>query len=79
MPALTPVKVIAAKPHKTGKIPETLGVLLGAMAARKSFISQAQIDTQEYWSCQRDLADLERRWAEAEKVWATHIAKEEKK
>lgn len=79
MPTLTPVKVIAAKPHKIGKIPETLGCLLGAMSVRKSFISQAYVDTEEYWSCQRDLADLERRWAEAEKVWATHIAKEEKK
>jgi hypothetical protein len=79
MPALTPVAVIPAKPHKVGKMPETLGSLLGAMSVRRSFISQAYNDSQEYWSCQRDLAELERRWAEAEKVWAAHVGKEDKK
>jgi hypothetical protein len=79
MPTLTPVRVIPAKPHKIGKIPETLGSLLAAMSVREAFIGQTQPDTQEYWSCQRDLAELERRWAEAEKVWAAHVGKEDKK
>ncbi len=65
--------------HKPCTIPETLGSLLGAMSVRRSFISQAYHDSQEYWSCQRDLAELERRWAEAEKVWAAHVKKEYKK
>ena len=68
-----------AKPIDFGPLPETLGTLLGAMAVRKRFIAQAWDDSQEYWKCQRDLAALERRWAEAEKVWAQHIAKEKGK
>lgn len=79
MPVLTPPAAIPTKPHKIGSIPETLGVLLGAMEIRRSFIKQTQyVSDEEYWRCQRDLADLERRWAEAEKVWAAHIAKEKK-
>ena len=78
MPVLTPPVAIPTKPHKIGSIPETLGVLLGAMEIRRSFIKQAYGDSEEYWRCQRDLADLERRWAEAEQVWAAHIAKEKK-
>ena len=77
MPVLTPSTAPAAKPHKIGTLPETLGVLLGAMKIRRAFIKQAQyVSDEEYWRCQRDLADLERRWAEAEQVWAAHIAKE---
>ena len=80
MPVLTPSTAPPARPHKIGTIPETLGVLLGAMKIRRAFIKQAQyVSDEEYWRCQRDLADLERRWAEAEKVWAAHIAKEGKK
>lgn len=79
MPTLTPVAVIPAKPCRVGNIPETLSSLLGAMSVRRSFISQTYGDSQEYWSCQRDLAELERRWAEAEKVWAAHVGKEDKK
>lgn len=77
MPVLTPPTAPPAKPHKVGTIPETLGVLLGAMEIRRAFIAQTQyVTSDEYWRCQRDLADLERRWAEAEQVWAAHIAKE---
>lgn len=79
MPTLTPPAAIPTKPHKIGNLPETLGTLWGAMEIRKRFIAQAWDDSREYWSCMRDLADLERRWAEAEKVWAQHIAKEQQK
>lgn len=72
----TPPIAVASTPIKTAPLPETLGVLLGAMAVRKQYIAQAYTDSQEYWSCQRDMAALERRWAEAERVWADHIAKE---
>lgn len=65
-----------AEPIDFGPLPETLATLLGAMAVRKRFIAQTWDDSQEYWKCQRDLAALERRWGEAEKVWAAHIAKE---
>ena len=76
----TPTIDAPAKPHKIGSIPETLGVLLGAMEIRRSFIKQTQcVSDEEYWRCQRDLADLERRWSEAERVWADHIAKEKTK
>lgn len=74
---ITPPVALAPQPHKIGNIPETLGVLLGAMAVRKRFIAQTQyVSDEEYWRCQRDLAALERRWGEAERVWAAHIAKE---
>lgn len=77
---ITPVIDAPTKPHKIGAIPETLSVLRGAMEIRRSFIKQAQyVSDEEYSRCQRDLADLERRWAEAEKVWAAHIAKEKTK
>lgn len=73
--ATTPPVALAPQPHKIGNIPETLSVLQGAIEIRRSFIKQAQyVSDEEYWRCQRDLATLERRWAEAEKVWATHIA-----
>lgn len=50
------------------------------MEIRRAFIAQTQyVTNDEYWRCQRDLADLERRWAEAEQVWAAHIAKEKQK
>ena len=76
----TPPVALAPQPHKIGTLPETLGVLLGAMEIRRAFIKQTQyVSDEEYWRCQRDLADLERRWAEAEQVWAAHIAKEGKK
>ena len=68
-----------AEPIDFGPLPETLATLLGAMAVRKRFIAQTWDDSQEYWKCQRDLAALERRWGEAEKVWAAHIAKEKEK
>lgn len=64
------------KPHVVGKTPETLRVLLGAMEIRRQFIKQAYDDSQEYWQCQRELANLERRFDEAEAVWAKHLKKE---
>lgn len=72
----TPPSGLSPRSMKVGPIPETLASLLGAMEARKSFIKQAYSDSEEYWQCQRDLADLERRWAEAEAVWAKHLAKQ---
>lgn len=73
----TPTPPIAGptKPFKIGQVPETLRVLLGAMDTRRQFMRQAYTDSEEYWQCQRELADLERRWAEAEAVWAKHIGK----
>lgn len=73
----TPTPPIAGptKPHKIGQTPETLRVLLGAMEIRRQFMRQAYTDSKEYWQCQRELADIERRWAEAEAVWAKHIEK----
>jgi hypothetical protein len=65
-------------PHKIGNVPETLRVLLGAMDIRRQFLKQAYSDSEEYWDCQRELANLERRWAEAEALWAKHVAKEMK-
>lgn len=74
--AITPPTALAPQPHKIGNVPETLSVLRGAMEIRWSFIKQAQyVSDEEYWRCQRDLAALERRWAEAEQVWAAHISK----
>lgn len=73
MPTIT--KLPPVTPHNVASIPETLRVLLGAMEVRRQFIKQAYTDSQEYWQCQRELANLERRWAEAEAVWAKHIAK----
>ena len=69
------MNVEPAKPHKIGKIPETLRLLLGAMDIRQQFIKQSHPESSEYLQCQRDLANLERRFDEAEKVWAKHIAK----
>lgn len=69
------MNVEPAKPHKIGNTPETLRVLLGAMEVRRQFLKQAYEDSREYWECQRELANLERRFDEAEKVWAKHIAK----
>jgi len=70
------MKVEPARPHVVGKTPETLRVLLGAMEIRRQFIKQAYDDSQEYWQCQRELANLERRFDEAEAVWAKHLKKE---
>lgn len=71
----TTTKLPPVTPHNVANIPETLRVLLGAMEVRHQFIKQAYTDSEEYWRCQRELANLERRWAEAEAVWAKHIAK----
>jgi phage shock protein A len=65
-----------AKPHAAGNIPETLRVLMGAIEIRRQFIKQAYDDSQEYWQCQRELANLERRWDEAEALWAKHVSRE---
>lgn len=76
---LTPPIAGPAKPIDFGPLPETLSVLAGAMEIRRHHIKQAWPESHEYWSCQRDLAAIERRWAEAEKVWAEHIAKGKEK
>lgn len=73
------LQALRAKPHVIGDIPETLRVLVGAMETRRQFIKQAYSDSEEYWQCQRDLANLERRFDEAEAVWAKHLKKEKAK
>ena len=75
-PKPTPSTAPASKPVSFKPLPETLAALVGAIAVRKQFIASAYSDSEEFWSCQRDLAALERRWSEAERVWADHIAKE---
>lgn len=66
---LTKPADIPTRPMGVGHLPETLGALLGSMDICKQFIKQAYTDSQEYWECQRRLAALERRFAEAEAVW----------
>lgn len=75
-PKPTPPTAPAAKPINFSPLPETLSALVGAIAVRKQFIASTWNDSEEFWKCQRDLAALERRWSEAERVWADHVAKE---
>jgi hypothetical protein len=42
------------------------------MEAQKQFIAQALTHSEEYWNCQRDLAEMERTFAQANEVWMTH-------
>jgi len=52
--------------------PVSLYTLLGRMEAQKQFIAQALTHSEEYWNCQRDLAEMERTFAQANEVWMTH-------
>lgn len=52
--------------------PVSLYTLLGQMAAKKEFIEQAYSFSEEYWSCQRELAELERTFDQANKLWMSH-------
>lgn len=52
--------------------PVSLYTLLGRMQAQKEFIAQALEHSEEYWNCQRDLAEMERTFAEANEVWMAH-------
>ena len=49
--------------------------LTAKIAVKKEFIAQADSLSEEYWNCQRDLAELERTYDEANKIWLTHQAK----
>jgi hypothetical protein len=50
----------------------SLYTLLGQMAAKKQFIEQSYSFSEEYWSCQRELAELERTFDQANKLWMSH-------
>ena len=52
--------------------PVSLYTLLGKMAAKKQFIEQAYSFSEEYWSCQRELAELEREFDKANQLWMSH-------
>jgi hypothetical protein len=52
--------------------PVSLYTLLGQMAAKKEFIEQSYSFSEEYWSCQRELAELERTFDQANKLWMSH-------
>ena len=62
--------MIVREPKKvdTNK-PVSLYTILGRIASKKQFIEQSYPDTEEYWSCQRELAELERDFAKANEVW----------
>lgn len=62
--------MIVREPKKvdTNK-PVSLYMLMGRIAAKKQFIEQAYPDTEEYWSCQRELAELERTLDKANDAW----------
>jgi hypothetical protein len=50
----------------------SLYTILGKMAAKKQFIEQSYSFSEEYWSCQRELAELERSFDQANKLWMKH-------
>jgi hypothetical protein len=52
--------------------PVSLYTLLGQMAAKKEFIEQSYSFSEEYWSCHRELAELERTFDQANKLWMSH-------
>ena len=62
--------MIVREPKKvdTNK-PVSLYTLMGRIASKKQFIEQSYPDTEEYWSCQRELAELERDFDKANEVW----------
>lgn len=49
--------------------PMSLYTILGKMAAKKQFIEQSYSFSEEYWSCQRELAELEREFDRANQLW----------
>lgn len=51
--------------------PVSLYTILGRIASKKQFIEQSYPDTEEYWSCQRELAELERMFDKANDMWMT--------
>jgi hypothetical protein len=52
--------------------PVSLYTLLGQMAAKKQFIEQSHPHFEEFWNCQRELAELERTFDQANKLWMSH-------
>lgn len=62
--------MIVREPKKvdTNK-PVSLYTLMGRIASKKQFIEQSYPDTEEYWSCQRELAELERDFDKANDIW----------
>lgn len=62
--------MIVRKPKKVEvDKPVSLYTILGRIASKKQFIEQSYPDTEEYWSCQRELADLERDFDKANDIW----------
>jgi hypothetical protein len=56
--------------------PKTLSLfeLTAKIAVKKQFIAQSDPHFEEYWNCQRDLAELERTYDEANKAWMNYQA-----
>ena len=52
--------------------PVSLYTLLGQMAAKKQFIEQSHPHFEEFWNCHRELAELERTFDQANKLWMSH-------
>jgi hypothetical protein len=50
----------------------SLYTLLGQMAAKKQFIEQSHPHFEEFWNCHRELAQLERAFDQANKLWMSH-------
>jgi hypothetical protein len=50
----------------------SLYTLLGQMAAKKQFIEQSHPHFEEFWNCHRELAELERAFDQANKLWMSH-------
>lgn len=67
------VMMIVREPKKvdTNK-PVSLYTLMGRIASKKQFIEQTYPDTEEYWSCQRELAELERTLDKVNEAWMAH-------
>lgn len=64
--------MIARKPKVAVVQPVTLYTLLGQMASKRQFIEQSHPYSEEYWTCQRELAELERSFEAANKLWVSH-------
>ena len=58
------MKIVKIEPEYT-----SLYTLCGQIAAKKQFIEQAWPHSEEYWNCQRDLAEMERKFAEENDLW----------
>lgn len=52
--------------------PVSLYTLMGRIAAKKQFIEQSHPHFEEFWNCQRELAELEREFDKANQLWMSH-------